>query len=564
MLLLLIISQKNSSQGVVEGMLGSENPNAQTQTPLEHIRGWLSGNPSHAGTGNAHEELLAGHNFKLPQGVEILKNDDGTFNIVRGNQMISDHIPLHYGANGELDAETLKRLGQDGVIAGATHNVVDATKEVTNDAQGWLNNHPGETTPIARDLWYGNDTPMTQDAAGNWHGADLNEIRTYWGGTNGSGLDTNGDYVLDVSHMTADGSFQNGLSVDAANEIKHDRLFAIISLTSGTQNNCIKVPIVDGQIKFDHTNPLYQQLFKPDASGHPVYHGKFLEVVQSAGVGKDGVEHVKPLGTLVGEGLDKIKETVPTHIDTVTETLNTPLGDEPQLFIPILSRKPLEKVVFKGPNPEKANLDQRKNISEDVAASKEEKKTSTNEIPPAGYMASESEPTSFEVDPLEYDDMRSDIEMINKKEQQSVGIIETEKTDFASDYGRSKYDELRTVVDEKPRTINKEELRKIGDGMEKILVNAKIAPLGIKEIRKHLPKLEERIKIAKKAKDTSLVKLLEGKIKQMKKIDSSYDKEMEKLRENLSKAEKAKNEEEVLKAEEEIRNFEKNTYTLKK
>ena len=543
------------SQGVVEGALGSENIKVQTETPLEHLRGWLTHNPSHVGMGKAHEQLVDGHNFKLPEGTKILENKDGTFNITRGDQVVSDHIPLHFGANNELDPESLKRLGEDGIVGSASHHVIDSTKEITTDANGYLTNHPGAGTPVAREIWYGNDTPMHQDAAGNWTGADQNELRTYWGGANGSGVNAHGDYEMDISHMTPDGSFQNGLSIDAQDAMKKGSLQAMVSLTEGTQHTPIAVSITpEGKVIFDHNNPLWQQIFKPDANGHMVAHVKYIEIVENRGT-VDGVEHIRPLGTYVGEGLDKIKETVPSHEDIVTNNLNTPLGDEPPYFIPVLSRRPLEKVTYnKEKVPEEQNAEtsvagEKQKIA-GLASKQEDNEKESNEIK--------------EIDPLEYDDLRSDIEMINKRTQQSVGIIDTEKTDFASNYGSSKYDELRKVVDDKPRTINKEELKNIGDDIEKILIGAKVVPLGIKEIKKHLPKLEERLKIAKKSGDWELVKLIENKLKQIKEFESAYDKEMKKLRESLSKAEKAKNEEDVLATEAKIRELEKSKYTLKK
>ena len=91
--------------------------------------------------------------------------------------------------------------------------------------EDYLLNHKGSSTHIARDLWYGNDTPMYKDPiTGKLLGADLNELRTYWGGVNGTGINANGDYVLDISHMTEGGSFQNGLSVNAQEAMKKGTL----------------------------------------------------------------------------------------------------------------------------------------------------------------------------------------------------------------------------------------------------------------------------------------------------------------------------------------------------
>lgn len=101
------------------------------------------------------------------------------------------------------------------------------------------------------------------------------------------------------------------------------------------------------------------------------------------------------------------------------------------------------------------------------------------------------------------DDMKSDLEMINRKIQKSEGIITLEESDFKSEYGRQRYLELKNIAGGKPVSFNKSELQTIGDEIEGKLsgsretkekatlpVSEKIAPSFEEE---KLPTLEEEI-----------------------------------------------------------------------
>jgi len=337
---------KDDVQGMFEGMLGHTNGGVTTQTPLDNLRSWITGDTTHMGMNNAIESEVNGNNFRLPEGTSIVPNSDGTYDILKGDQVISDNIKLDFDSNGNLDDDSISRLGEDGVLGNTTHQIVDSTKEVTNDARGWIENHKSETIKVQRDLWFGNDTPnYTDPETGKTLGSDLNELRTHWGGLNGSGVNENGDAILNISKMTADGSFQNGLSVDAQEAIQKGTLTAIIYLDESTQGDGIPVPIgPDGNIIFDHNNPIMQQLFSQDENGQMQFHGKFLEIAERMGTDENGVEHIRPLGTLVGEGLDEIKDVVSSHEDIPTTNLDIPVDTEPPYFIPLSSRRPLEKL----------------------------------------------------------------------------------------------------------------------------------------------------------------------------------------------------------------------------
>jgi hypothetical protein len=330
---------KDDVQGMFEGMLGHTNGNAITQTPLSHLHDWMTGHSSHIGMGNAIETDLNGHNFRLPEGTSIIENSDGTFDILRGDQVISDNIPLNFDADGNLDADSLARLGEDGIIGNTIHTVIDSTEEVKGTAEDYINNHQGETHQVHRLGWWDNNTPKPI--------FDHNELRLEWGGESGSeGIDANGNYVLDVGHMTSGGSFHDNLSMDAQEEIKKGGLKIMFSLTQGTQNHVFEVPVdANGNAVIDPNSEI-GKLFFSEENGHAVFKGRFAEVVQSFGE-KDGVEQIKSLATLEGPGNDSITDIISTHIDNPVTNLDLPIDTEPPMFLPFMTRRPLEKLKIK-------------------------------------------------------------------------------------------------------------------------------------------------------------------------------------------------------------------------
>lgn len=332
---------KDDVQGFFEGMFHHDG-HAITQTPLEHIYNWITGHPSHMGLGKAVEIPLDGNHFKLPEGTNIIQNSDCTYNIVRGDQIISNHIPLTFDEAGNIDDASIARLGEDGIVANTTCQTIDGTKEVTSTAQDYINNHPGGTTHISRGAGlkdfphYDNDTPKPI--------YELNEKKLDWGGHNG--LDGKGNYVFNMSRMTNDGSFHNEFSVDAQEKIKNGGLKMLLSLTQGTQHNVFEVPLdIHGNAVID-PNSEVGKLFFGTENGQAIFKGRFAEVAETFGV-KDGIENVRILATYEGHGIDVIPDLIPTHTEIPITNLDLPLGTEPPYFLPIWARTPLEPITYK-------------------------------------------------------------------------------------------------------------------------------------------------------------------------------------------------------------------------
>jgi hypothetical protein len=478
---------KDDVQGAVEGIF-HQDAGATAQTPVGSILSWMSGHHTHMGMGGAIATHLNGHNFNLPEGTSIIQNSDGTYDILNGNRVISDNVSLNFDANGNLDGQSLSRLGADGIVANTTHTIINGTQEVHSGASDYINNHHGSTTHVARDGWYDNDTPKPI--------FDQNELKLQWG-QGGTGIDTNGNYVFNASQMTSDGSFHEQFSVDAQQQIKAGGVLKMIfSLTQGTQHQVFEVPIdTNGNAVIDPNSEI-GKLFFGTENGHAVFKGRFAEVVQSFG-SKGGVEHVKSLATLVGNGNDSIVDTIPTDIDTPVINLDPSMDIEPPYFIPIMVRSPLEAL------KEKQKSDNNIVKPEDIK----------NIVKPEVVPIVGPEVTPDVVIPVveikkeESDGMKEDLKMLNKKIQSSEGIITLSESDFKSAYGKKRYNELKSIPDGKPVTFNKYELQTIGDEMERALVGPRkiakvennVTPVSADSVLEQVPvkKVEDKAGIEK-------------------------------------------------------------------
>ncbi|MCX6754106.1 MAG: hypothetical protein NTV03_03580, partial [Candidatus Nomurabacteria bacterium] len=332
-------------QGIIEQMKDGEVPHESVETPLETFRGWITGHPLHMDMNDAIGMNVDGHDFKAPQGTNIFKNPDGTFNILNGDRVVSENVPFDYNSDGTLSDATMARLGEDGIMAGSTCSMIESTKEVVTSANDWVHNHLEKTTHIMRE-WMGNDTPMYPDPdhPGHLLGADLNELRTEWVG---NGIDEHGDYVMTVQHMTNDGSFQNGVSVAAQEEMKKGNLEVLFSVTKNSQVNVLKGIIgPDGLIHIPHDSLEGKMLFD-NVGGHAKYEGAFLEIAKHNGDMTDGREIMQILSTHIGENNPHdITEVIPITGPFSTTDINLPIAKDGPWFIPVPKHKPLEPIIY--------------------------------------------------------------------------------------------------------------------------------------------------------------------------------------------------------------------------
>ncbi|MEI6588013.1 MAG: hypothetical protein WCO05_03635 [Candidatus Moraniibacteriota bacterium] len=257
------------------------------------------------GKGILDQRIIDNSNYNLPQGFSFVKNPAGTYDLIGpkgpGGNISVENLKLN--PDGSLSQEAKDVLTQRGVSWGnVTEHISDAKhQEYIFDPKEYVAKHVDKFHRISR-LWYDNDTPKPK--------FDHNELKLRWGGVHGTGIDKSGKFVMDVSHMTKDESFHSGISADAQKLMGEGKLKMLFSLTRGTQNNVIEVPInAQGHISIDPSSENGKMLFEMDAKGHALFKGKFAEVAQSLGM-KNGVEQMGILATHTGNGLGPIRDVI--------------------------------------------------------------------------------------------------------------------------------------------------------------------------------------------------------------------------------------------------------------
>ncbi|EKD46937.1 MAG: hypothetical protein ACD_67C00009G0001, partial [uncultured bacterium] len=174
--------------------------------------------PPNLSMDDAHKVLIGSNSITLPKGVDLISNPDGTYNLMRGNDVISEH--LKFNPDGTLSADALKNLADNHVGVNSGNMKIGPKNILAMDES--------LTKKINRNLWYDNDTPKPV--------FDKNELKLFWGGKYGTGIDANGNYVFDAKHMMPGGSFHKNFSVDAQDAISHGKLKMLFSLSKDTQN----------------------------------------------------------------------------------------------------------------------------------------------------------------------------------------------------------------------------------------------------------------------------------------------------------------------------------------
>lgn len=189
--------------------------------------------------------------------------------------------------------------------------------------QEFLAAHQNNTQHIHRTLWYDNDTPKPV--------FDKNELKLWWGGNRGTGIDANGNYVFNMKHMLPDGSYHKNFSADAQALLQSGKLKMLFSLSQDTQNQVFEIPLdAKGNAIIDPNSEIGKVFFHT-TGGHAEFLGKYAEVAQTMG-SKNNVEQVRILATHVGKGVSQI-ELPPTTTPYIID----------QPIIPIFGRTPLEK-----------------------------------------------------------------------------------------------------------------------------------------------------------------------------------------------------------------------------
>jgi len=351
---------RDNQEGLIEGLMrgeGTAEGNPAHFTSLEYLRRWWSGDFPRMPLGISSEVVIAGRHINLPEGVGLLPNSDGSYAFTRNGELIHN---VRFDGNGILAAESRRALEEQGIQMQSWNQEISETvtteapmsvadsEEVQVGTKEYLLNHPENTNRITRDLWYDQNTPKPV--------FDKNELRLWWGGTKGSGIDSSGNYVFDVKHMMPDGSYHEGLKANAQELLKDGKLKMLFSLSRDTQNQAFEIPIqADGTVKIDPNSEMGKMFFANNG-GKAEFLGRFAEVAEVTKT-VDDVDHFRILATHEGRGVDSLTDTIVTGreelVSTATTVTHTEYFDsfdvpadyrvDPPPIIPIFGRTPLER-----------------------------------------------------------------------------------------------------------------------------------------------------------------------------------------------------------------------------
>lgn len=337
----------NFFEGITKHLRGDQGHLSSKTTALEGFRRWITGDEPRLPFGTGHEMILGNTHMQLPDGITMNPNPDGTYDILRDDEIISNNVKIGFTPTGDLTDASKELLAKDNILTTFAQTGGKITEHVTRSAEEYTNKHPELTKQIHRS-WMDNDTPMEPDPVnpGKLIGAEGNELKLEWGGTNGSGINENGDFVFQVKHMTDDGSFHDGLSVAAREQMKKGGLEILLSVTKGTQHMVIPVTINElGEATILHTSDTGKMLFE-NVNGRAIYDGAFAEVGYSTGIAPDGGEDTQILASHIGKGVPKdIIEDIIKDTTTPNVKLDVPADwdYEVPFPIPIGARRPLER-----------------------------------------------------------------------------------------------------------------------------------------------------------------------------------------------------------------------------
>lgn len=262
---------------------------------------FLDGVLRHQSGGTSYEVVdLTGHTQVVgPNNTPGQLSLDSAFHVSHGTDGLDITTPggshinnINFDSHGILTPDSQKLL-ENNHFSFVDHTHVIEThqaEDVSLPTNEFVAHHPGDFTNVTRDGWFDNNTPRP----------DLNELKTWWG-DGGVGVDAQGNYSFDISHMTPDGSYHDGLSANWQQLAEAGKLKMAISFSEGSQQHALMLNIgTDGKITIPHDS-LASHAFSTE-NGHAVFEGKYAEVSEITKVDPNGLHHIMPLSTVVGEG----------------------------------------------------------------------------------------------------------------------------------------------------------------------------------------------------------------------------------------------------------------------
>lgn len=333
----------------LQGVFESGGSGEQRRTLLAAIfKGHhnTSQHPSNSG----HEAKLTNNlSVGVPAGYHTQEVSPGHWSLVGpDNNQVVDNIG--FDANGNLDPAAVSSLEHSGVQATTHTENYTTTRSVSELASRtpseYLQVHPDKFTTVHRELWYGNDTPNAYDQ---------NELKLDWGGNEGTGMDANGNFVFNVQHMMANGSFENGNSANAQQLIHEGKMVMALSMDRTSQSHVLMVPIdAEGNAHISAQSWEGRSMFE-NKDGQAHFVGAYAEAAQMMGPHPNGGETIRTLATVVGENhahaaADRVTHVVTaTHLRTIAELSVTQPESLPPVEVPIplpiYGRRGLESLV---------------------------------------------------------------------------------------------------------------------------------------------------------------------------------------------------------------------------
>ncbi len=307
------------------------------------LRGLIDGEQAHH-SGADPTQVSENGLMALPDGYKLQEHTAG-YSLLdpRGNSL-TDH--LQFDEAGHLDKASQQLLESKGVSLHETSETIAVTTtetiEVTRTPDDFINAHPEQFTRVSRELWFDNNTPGS---------FDQNELKLHWGGD--AGVDANGNYIFNVSHMLPEGSFHGDQAANFQQAIDSGQLKIAISLDRSTQHAVQMINIdANGNAVIDRNSFVGQSAFALE-NGKARFTGGFAEAVQVMGTNEEGKTTTRMLATVVGSnesraGTDTITNVVDgfeTKITTVIDAPAQPTEIAP--ILPIYGRKGLESLATK-------------------------------------------------------------------------------------------------------------------------------------------------------------------------------------------------------------------------
>jgi hypothetical protein len=210
--------------------------------------------------------------------------------------------------DGKLGKVGLDILKDKGFNIIPREDVVEGEPKIHKEkvtANEFVERHKKDMVKIKHEKWLINQSGGPDQKVFN-----LNEL-----GLHNKQLD-NGNILISVKGMTAEGSFYGDSSVNWKEAAKQGHLKLYLSASPGTQSRAFEIPIdADGEIVIDKNSPA-GRLFNKDGE----FIGGFQQVSVRGDVGPDGRVKIATLATVVGTKRPEITDIVETPTKTTAHT----------------------------------------------------------------------------------------------------------------------------------------------------------------------------------------------------------------------------------------------------